>query len=68
MSNYISDLNTYISANAARGAGNQPSTRQMNDKFEMNMQDFLVLMVTELQNQSLDPPRQILRKCSTRWL
>ena len=54
MSNYISDLNTYIPANAARGAGNQPSTRQMNDKFEMNMQDFLVLMVTELQNQSLD--------------
>lgn len=54
MSNYMGDLNTYLATNAARSTSNRPTPKQMNDKFDMNMQDFLVLMVTELQNQSLD--------------
>lgn len=49
----MSDLSSYAAVNKSRLPGNL-ETKYPEDKSQMSMQDFLMLMVTEMQNQSID--------------
>ena len=53
MSSYMGDLTTYLSTGVA-GADTAAKVKSNSDKFDLGMEDFLTLMVTELQNQSID--------------
>ena len=52
----MSDISGYLAANAANsvGAAGQKTKAKKDDGMGLNMQDFLTLMVTELQSQSID--------------
>lgn len=58
MSGYMGDLTNYFATQASTKSGKaaRPEVKANNEKLEMNMQDFLMLMVTEMQHQSLDSP------------
>ena len=49
----MGDLDNYLSATSAAAAG-RLERKQANDHFDLDMQDFLNLMVTELKSQSID--------------
>ncbi len=49
----MGDITNYLSAGSASAAA-VASTKKANDAYGLNMQDFLTLMVTELQSQSID--------------
>lgn len=51
MSSYMGDLSTYFAAGAS-GTGSTSSVKK--ESYDLNMEDFLTLMVTELTNQSID--------------
>lgn len=52
MSDFIGDIGGYLSAGAANPLGGVKVTKK--DKGNLDMTDFLTLMVTELTNQSID--------------
>ncbi len=52
---YMADIGNYWSTNgAAKLPGDGPKVETNEDKMGLDMTDFLTLMVTELQNQSID--------------
>lgn len=53
MSDYMGDLTTYLTAGNASAAALAASS-SASSAYDLDMQDFLTLMVTELQNQSID--------------
>jgi flagellar basal-body rod modification protein FlgD len=56
MSGFMGDITSYLSSNAANSAGATAvaTGKKANDAYNLDMQDFLTLMVTELQSQSID--------------
>ena len=50
---YIGDLSTYMNAGAANNAATK-QTSSTKDKLGLDMTDFLMLMVAQFQNQSID--------------
>lgn len=48
------DLSTYFTAGASASANALAAAKKNNDKFDLGMEDFLTLMVTELTHQSID--------------
>lgn len=53
MSSYMGDLSTYFAATTS-GTGSSTSTKSSSSSYDLSMEDFLTLMVTELTNQSID--------------
>ena len=53
MSDYMGDLSGYYPL-AGVGGQNALEVKKNNEKFDLNMEDFLMLMVTELKSQSID--------------
>lgn len=53
MSGYMGDITGFFAANSASAAA-AAKTQKTNSGYDLDMQDFLTLMVTELQNQSID--------------
>lgn len=49
MSGYMGDITTYFAGSTAAA-----TTKSSSSAYDLDMQDFLTLMVTELQNQSID--------------
>ena len=56
MSGFMGDITNYLSSNAVNSAGAAAvsASKKANDAYNLDMQDFLTLMVTELQSQSID--------------
>ena len=54
MATNMNDISGYLQTNAVASANKRPVVQQKNDNMGLNMQDFLTLMVTELQSQSID--------------
>ena len=52
MSEFMGDISSYFSATSVNSAA--ATTKKSSDAYGLDMQDFLTLMVTELQCQSLD--------------
>ena len=53
MGDYMGDLGKYNAVSGARTPGSV-LVKNNNEKLDMDMQDFLMLMVTEMQHQSID--------------
>lgn len=53
MSGFMGDISGYLSAGAVNSAAAAP-VRKSDSGYGLEMQDFLTLMVTELQSQSID--------------
>lgn len=53
MNGYMGDISNYLAASSASAAA-AAKTQKANSGYDLDMQDFLTLMVTELQHQSID--------------
>ena len=53
MSGYMGDITNYLAAGSVNAAATAQA-QKANSGYDLDMQDFLTLMVTELQHQSID--------------
>ena len=53
MNGYMGDISNYLAASSASAAA-AAKAQKANSGYDLDMQDFLTLMVTELQHQSID--------------
>ena len=53
MSGFMGDISGYLSAGAVNSAAST-AVKKTDNAYGLDMQDFLTLMVTELQSQSID--------------
>ena len=54
MSSYMGDLTAYMNANAASGTSAADTKTAKKNGYDLSMEDFLQLMMVELQNQTID--------------